>query len=192
MFKLIKPIALTALAIILSSCGSDSITGPSPEDTVLVNTSEVRPDWIQELDLGEQGVVLAELEEEGLEVRDNILVDPKVWGDPNKPKVTVFFDLDKWVVRPADQMLVESAAQTLLSKATLQVLLTGFCDWRGTTDYNLALGEKRANSVKEYLMQLGVDAGRISVLSRGDLDAIVDATPSQMAQERRVEIIIVQ
>jgi len=192
MFKLIRPIALTALAIILSSCGSDSITGPSPEDTVLVNTSEVRPDWIQELDLAEQGVVLAELEEEGLEVRDNILVDPEIWGDPNKPKITVFFDLDKWVVRPADQSLVESAAQTLLDKPELEVLLTGFCDWRGTTDYNLALGEKRANSVKDFLIQLGVDSNRISVLSRGDLDAIVDATPSQMAEERRVEIIIVQ
>ncbi len=74
MFKLIKPIALTALAIFLSSCGSDSITGPSPEDTVLVNTSEVRPDWIQELDLSEQGIVLEELEEEGLEIRESILL----------------------------------------------------------------------------------------------------------------------
>ena len=192
MFKLIRPIALTALAIILSSCGSDSITGPSPEDTILVNTSEVRPDWIQELDLAEQGVVLEELEAEGLEIRDNVLVDPEIWGDPNKPKVTVFFDLDKWVVRPADQSLVENAAQTLLSNGNLQVLLTGFCDWRGTTDYNLALGEKRANSVKDFLIQLGVDTSRISVLSRGDLDAVVDATPSQMAEERRVEIIIVK
>jgi len=192
MFKLIKPIALTALAIILSSCGSDTVTGPSPEDTVLVNTTEVRPDWIQELDLSEQAVVMDELENQGLEVRDSVLVDPNIWGDPNKPKVTVFFDLDKWVVRPADQSLIESAAKTLLDKPELQILLTGFCDWRGTTDYNLALGEKRANSVKDYLVQLGVDAKRISVLSRGDLDAVVDASPSQMAEERRVEMIIVQ
>ncbi len=192
MFKLIKPIALTALAILLSSCGSDTMTGPSPEDTVLVNTSEIRPDWIQELDLGEQGIVLEELEEEGLEVRQAALVDPEIWGDPSRPKISVYFDLDKWVVRPADQGLVESAAQTLMDRPELQVLLTGFCDWRGTTDYNLALGERRANSVKDFLVQLGVDGGRISVLSRGDLDAVVNASPSQMAEERRVDILIVR
>jgi peptidoglycan-associated lipoprotein len=192
MFKLIKPLVLTALAILLSSCGSDKVIGPNPEDTVLVNTSEVRPDWIQEFDLGEQAILLQELEEQGLELRDSVLVDPAIWGDPNRPKVTVYFDLDRWVVRPADRPLVEGAAKTLLDRPSLQVLLTGFCDWRGTTDYNLALGERRANSVKDYLVQLGVDANRISVLSRGDLDAVVGASPEQMAKERRVEIIIVQ
>lgn len=192
MFKLIKPLALTASVILLCSCGSKSISGPNPEDTVLVNTSEVRPDWIEELNLTEQAAVIEDLEEEGLAPRDTVLVDPNVWGDPNAPKVTVLFDLDKWVVRPADQSLVENAGHTLLNNQDLQVLLTGFCDWRGTIDYNLILGEKRANSVKDYLVQLGIDPERIDILSRGDFDATIDATPSQMKEERRVEIIIVQ
>lgn len=192
MFKLIKPLAFTALVSLLCSCGSNSVSGPNPEDTVLVNTSEVRPDWIEELDLSEQEEVIEELEKEGLAPRDTVLFDPNVWDNPDAPKVTVRFDLDRWVVRPADQSLLESAGQTLIDNTDLQVLLTGFCDWRGTTDYNLALGEKRANSVMDYLIQLGVDPTRISVLSRGDMDAIVEATPSQMADERRVEIIIVK
>ncbi|MCG8527536.1 MAG: OmpA family protein [Opitutales bacterium] len=192
MFKLIKPAALTVLIAILCSCGSKNTSGPNPEDTVLVNTSEIRPDWIEELDISEQEIVLEELEEAGLEPRDTVLVDPNVWGDPNAPKITVFFDLDNFVVRPADYAVIEQAAQTLIEKTDLQVLLTGFCDWRGTTDYNLALGEKRANSVKDYFVQFGVDAERIDILSRGDLDAVVEASPSQMAEERRVEIVIVQ
>lgn len=188
-----KPLALALLALLLASCGGNkSVSGPKPEDTILVNTTEVRPDWIEELDLSEQNLVLEELEEAGLEPRDTVLVDPNIWGDPNAPKITVRFDLDKWVVRPLDQPLIEQAANTLIEQPELQVLLTGFCDWRGTTDYNLALGEKRANSVRDYLVQLGVSGDRIDVLSRGDLDAIVEATPAQMADERRVEIVIVQ
>lgn len=192
MIKLIKPAALTALVFLLCSCGSNSVKGPRPEDTVLVHSPNVRPDWIEELDLPSQVEVIEALEDEGLTPRDTVLFDPEIWNNPDAPKVTVRFDLDRWVVRPADQSLLEGAGQTLIDNPDLQVLLTGFCDWRGTTDYNLALGEKRANSVKDYLMQLGVDAARISVLSRGDLDAIVEASPSQMADERRVEIIITQ
>lgn len=192
MFKVIKPLAFAASIILLCSCGSDSVKGPSPEDTVLVNTSEIRPDWIEEMDLSGQASVLEELEQEGLEIRESVLVDPNVWGDPNSPKVTVRFDLDKWVVRPADQQLVEKASETLLENSEWRVLLTGYCDWRGTVEYNLTLGEKRANSVKDYLVSLGVFPDRIEILSRGDLDAIIEATPAQMADERRVEIIIVQ
>jgi len=191
MFKLFKPIALTALVIVLSSCGSKKSTGPNPEDTVLVNTTEVRPDWIEELDLSEQEIVLEELEESGLEPRETVLLNPDIWSDENTPKVTVYFDLDKWVVRPADQSLIEQAAEDLIQKSDLRVLLTGYCDWRGTTDYNLALGEKRANSVKDYLVQLGVSADRVDVLSRGDLDAVIEASSAQMAQERRVEVSII-
>jgi peptidoglycan-associated lipoprotein len=192
MLKLFWPLALTVSVILLGGCGSKSASGPKPEDTVLVNTTEVRPDWIDQLDLTEQADVLEELEKEGLELRDTALVDPAIWGDPNAPKVTAYFDLDKWIVRPADQSLIEQASKTLLDQPHLQVLLTGFCDWRGTTEYNLTLGERRANSVKDYLVQLGVSPGRISVLSRGDMDAVVGATPSQMAQERRVEIMVVK
>jgi peptidoglycan-associated lipoprotein len=192
MFKFTWPLALTAVALLLSSCGPKSVSGPKPEDTVLVNTTEIRPDWIEQLDLGERATVLEELEQEGLELRETALVDPNVWGDSDSPKITVTFDLDRWVVRAIDQAKVENAAKALMEKPNLQVLLTGFCDWRGTTEYNLALGEKRANSVRDYLIQLGVEPRRISVLSRGDLDAVVGATPAQMALERRVEILLVQ
>jgi peptidoglycan-associated lipoprotein len=192
MFKRTWPLALTIVALLLSSCGPKSVSGPKPEDTVLVNTTEIRPDWIEQLDLGERSAIIEELEQEGLELRETALVDPNVWGDPDSPRVTVNFDLDKWVVRTQDHPRMESAAKSLLEKPNLQVLLTGFCDWRGTTEYNLALGEKRANSVRDFLIQLGVEPRRISVLSRGDLDAVVGATPAQMALERRVEILIVQ
>ena len=192
MFKVIRPLAFVASIILLCSCGSESVKGPNPEDTVLVNNSEIRPDWIEETDLSEQAMVIQDLEGEGLALRDSVLADPNVWGDPDSPKVTVHFDLDRWVVRPVDQALVEKASETLLQQPELRVLLTGYCDWRGTTEYNLALGEKRANSVKDYLVSLGVTPDRIEILSRGDLDAVLEATPSQMAEERRVEIVILQ
>lgn len=192
MFKVIRPLALAALVTLLCSCGSDTVKGPNPEDTVIVNTTPVRPDWIEQTDITDRAMVFKDLEEEGLEIRDTVLADPNVWGDPNAPKVTAHFDLDKWVVRPADQSLIEKASETLVQQPELQVLLTGYCDWRGTTEYNLALGEKRANSVRDFLVNLGVAPDRIKILSRGDMDAIIEATPAQMAEERRVEIVILK
>ncbi len=194
MLKYLRSLSLFSFLLLLVSCGGDkSAVGPNPEDTVLVNTSEVRPDWIDELDIDEQATVIAELVEEDLEPRSTILnMDASVWGDLDAPKATVYFDLDQATVRPADFPILDSVANTLLDNPEMQVLLTGFCDWRGTTDYNLALGEKRASNVMDYLTQLGVNGANVSILSRGDLDAVVQATPDQMAQDRRVEIIITQ
>ena len=194
MIKLFRSLAIVMCLWMLVGCGESTTKGPKPEDTVLVNTSEVRPDWIEELSLDEQSSVVVALSEEDLELRPSILnVDPAIWGDdPNAPKAKVYFDLDKWSIRPIDHTIVDGAAQTLLQNPEMRVLLTGYCDWRGTTDYNLALGERRANSVRDYLVQMGVSAARIDILSRGDMDAVLEATPSQMALDRRVEIIIIQ
>ena len=73
----------------------------------------------------------------------------------------IFFDTDRFNVDTADQAVLQTQAQWLARYPNARVTLEGHADERGTRDYNLALGERRANAAKNYLASLGVDASRI-------------------------------
>lgn len=79
----------------------------------------------------------------------------------------VFFDFDKSDIR-ADQRDTLAANASFLQKwGTIQLTIEGHCDERGTREYNLALGDRRANAAKEYLVSLGVSASRFKTVSYG-------------------------
>lgn len=80
----------------------------------------------------------------------------------------VFFDYNKSAVRDDFRSILEKNASILKSDKSIKVVIEGHCDERGTNEYNIGLGEKRAQAVKSYLVNLGVDAGRISVVSYGE------------------------
>ena len=79
----------------------------------------------------------------------------------------VFFDFDKFNLKPEAQRTLERQAAWLKRYPNIRVLLAGNCDERGTREYNLALGERRANSTKNYLVSQGVAADRIRTISYG-------------------------
>jgi len=79
----------------------------------------------------------------------------------------VHFDFDKYDIRPADADILRENAAILMQNPTVKIQVEGHCDERGTAEYNLALGERRANSVKKYLVSLGVPADRLSTISYG-------------------------
>ena len=81
--------------------------------------------------------------------------------------VDIYFDFDKYDIRPADARTLESNARWLRSNRDL-VLIEGHCDVRGTNEYNLALGERRAKSAMDYLVAQGVAANRITIVSYGE------------------------
>ncbi len=79
----------------------------------------------------------------------------------------VFFDYDSYEIRPDAQDTLQKQAAWLQQYGQYTVMIEGHCDERGTREYNLALGERRANSVKNYLVALGVNANRIQTISYG-------------------------
>ena len=79
----------------------------------------------------------------------------------------VFFDFDRAAIRSDAQSVLESNAGILRSTPETKLVIEGHCDERGTSAYNLVLGERRAQSVKRYLQDLGVDSSRIQVTSYG-------------------------
>jgi len=80
---------------------------------------------------------------------------------------TVHFDYDKYSVRDDDKDLLSRQAAWLQKYPQVRVTVEGHCDERGTREYNLALGARRANAVKEYLVSLGVSSARVDTISYG-------------------------
>ena len=79
----------------------------------------------------------------------------------------VFFEFDKYDIRPEDTKTLDANAAWLKSNADNLVLIEGHCDERGTNEYNLALGERRAKAAMNYLVSQGVQANRITIISYG-------------------------
>lgn len=80
----------------------------------------------------------------------------------------VFFDTDKYDLKPESREALAANASWLQSHSTIAILIEGHCDERNTREYNLALGERRASAVRDYLVFLGVDTGAIRIISYGE------------------------
>lgn len=105
---------------------------------------------------------------------------------------TVYFDTDRYNIDSAGAAALQSQAQWLARYPGKRAVLEGHADERGTRDYNLALGERRANSAKNYLVSLGVDASRISTVSYGKERPIALGSDQQAwARNRRAVTVTI-
>jgi len=106
---------------------------------------------------------------------------------------TVYFDYDRSNVRPAELQKIQAVANHLKGQAETKVLVEGHCDERGTPEYNRALGERRALSVRESLVHLGVNGDRIQTISYGeDRPADPSHNEAAWAKNRRGEFILMK
>lgn len=98
----------------------------------------------------------------------------------------VFFDTDSHTLTQQARMTLENQATWLAQYGTLEAIIEGHADERGTREYNLALGERRANSVRSYLTALGVEPSRITTVSYGkERPAVAGSDSNAWAQNRR-------
>ena len=98
----------------------------------------------------------------------------------------VFFDTDQFNIDADDQQILQSQAQWIARYPGVTVVIEGHADERGTRDYNLALGERRANAAKNYLATLGVDSSRIRTISYGkERPQALGSDEASWAQNRR-------
>lgn len=104
----------------------------------------------------------------------------------------VFFDTDSSVVDSESQATLERQAAWLRQYSDLNVTVEGHCDERGTREYNLALGERRANAAKNYLVGLGISPARISTISYGkERPSVLGHSPDAWSQNRRAVTVVV-
>ena len=104
----------------------------------------------------------------------------------------IYFDTDRYNIDSADSAALQTQAQYLAQHPSVAVTIEGHADERGTREYNLALGERRANAAKNYLTTIGVAANRISTVSYGEERPMALAsTPEAWAQNRRAVTVVV-
>ncbi len=103
----------------------------------------------------------------------------------------VFFDYDSSVINADGQATLQKQANWLNKNSNLSITIEGHCDERGTREYNLALGERRASATKSYLVNLGVSASRIQTISYGkERPAIIGSDESAWSQNRRAVTVV--
>ncbi len=183
-----KKLALlsVAAALVFAGCSKKPIR-PDPGATVLgpgTGGAGINP-----MDVDAGGLGLTDASATGLSQRDGVIETEDMIKGLIQP---VYFDYDQSAIRASERSKLQEAQRHLASNPQHRILLEGHCDWRGTNEYNLGLGDRRAGAARQYLITLGVDASRIETLSKGDLDAVENANEDQMSRDRRVEVIILK
>ncbi len=104
----------------------------------------------------------------------------------------VYFDFDKSNIKEGERAKLQAAKERLEQHADERLLIEGHCDWRGTAEYNLGLGDRRANAVKGYLIKIGVPADKVETISKGSLEAKEKGSSEEMSKDRRGELVIIK
>ncbi len=173
---MIKKLLMLAAILTIASCSSkikqeeEIIPEVTIEDKsgVQNNTQEITQEQAEALDAQTQKNI------EEVEVQDRVL-----------------FDYDSSQLNEAAQTVLKTQSEWLKSDNSIKITIEGHCDERGTREYNLALGEKRANAAKNFLVSNGIDASRIKVISYGkERPAFVGAGEEAMAKNRRAVTVV--
>jgi peptidoglycan-associated lipoprotein len=105
----------------------------------------------------------------------------------------IYFDFNRYDIRQDQVAALKSNADLLRSYAKVSVILEGHCDERGTDEYNLALGERRAIAVKQYLINLGIEASRLQTISYGESRPFADGhSETTWQQNRRAQSVVLR
>ena len=106
---------------------------------------------------------------------------------------SIYFDFDKSSIREEYRPILEKTAVLLKDNTTIHIRIEGNCDERGSPEYNLALGERRADSAKQFLVSLGVSPERIEVISYGEERPLASGDNEEAwAQNRRDDFVIIK
>jgi peptidoglycan-associated lipoprotein len=171
-------LALASAALILAGCAKKPIR-PDPSATVIGQQGN-----------GSTGMNSGTVDagDTGLQPRDAFDASGQLRGALE----SVYFDLDKSAIKQSERAKLQAAKDYLAKNPTYRLLLEGHCDWRGTPEYNLGLGDRRANEAKKYLVGLGVSADKLETLSKGSEEAKKDGTDADWAKDRRDDLVVLK
>lgn len=181
-----KKLAILSLAIILVfsfavSCKKkpkEVPPPPPPQAQEQPKVEKVEPPVVQEPQLTEEELFLQKS-------LDQI--------NREKPLGTVYFDYDKSLIRDDAKATLDTNASWLKRFRTVKILIEGHCDERGTEEYNLALGEKRAKSAQDYLLSMGIGSDRMKIISYGKSQPINPGHDDAAWQmNRRAQFIVIE
>jgi len=174
--------ALALGSLLLVGCPKPPV--PNPGDTVF-GPGSTGADFVDPTRIYGSGA-------EGLDSRSGSFADGNLQRFEDILK-SVYFDTDTAFIAEKERPNLVEAADYLRQNPNDKLLIEGYCDWRGTREYNLTLGERRANTVRDYLVNaLGVDPARVQTLSHGDLKAQENVPADRMKEDRRAALVVVR
>ncbi len=183
-------IILLILGLIGFGCGSKKVA-VAPEDTnKQYEASKTQPKSYETQKAGEgsskteqkPAMSKTEIASKELSLRSKRM--PEILRD-------IYFDFDRYDIREDEKPILKSVSGHLLEKTEYKILIEGHCDERGTNEYNLALGERRAQSVKKFILSLGVASSRMEVRSYGEEKPVcAEKTESCWQKNRRVHFVV--
>jgi len=182
--KLLVLAASVSALLLLTGCPKKPVRTPAPIDTMGQGDTSVIP---RDLNAVADPNSL-------LQQRDPL---PAGWSEEGPgyrvaDMQSVYFDFDRSAVAAKERPKIEAAVKWMGTNADKRVVLEGHCDWRGTAEYNLGLGDRRANAVMKYLESLGIDSKRLEIISKGDIDAKEGGSDADMAKDRRVDFYVIK
>jgi peptidoglycan-associated lipoprotein len=110
--------------------------------------------------------------------------------DITKSLQPVYFEYDSVVIKDAGRAAIQKNAEYLKGRSTVKVLIEGHADSRGTNEYNLALAERRADAVRDYLVSLGIGNDRVTIVSKGEEQPFCKEETEACWQRNRVGFFI--
>jgi len=184
--------------IILILCVGLLLTG-CPKKTVMKEEPSMRKEDAAARERAEQTMKEQELkakEEASKKDLDKSLVakkEPGIEGTVFESSLLkdIRFDFDRYDIRPQDTEILKENAALLKRYPNVKIQIEGHCDERGTTEYNIALGERRANSTQKYLLAIGIPSDRLSTISYGEeKPADPGHTEDAWGKNRRAHFVI--
>ena len=167
-------LSLAVSALFLTACKKKPVR-PGPASTAMGADTGVNPEAVA---VSPEGTTLQGRDPNaGTADENHSVVDP------------IYFALERSAVAQAERPKLQAAVKWLQENSGKNLVLVGHCDWRGTSEYNLGLGDRRANSVKKYLESLGVDSHRLETLSKGSIDAKQTGGDAEWQKDRRVDFV---
>ena len=110
-----------------------------------------------------------------------------------KPLGTIYFDYDRAVIRDDARATLDANAAWMKKLRSAKVLVEGHCDERGTEEYNLALGEKRAKAAQDYMLSMGIGSDRIKIISYGKSQPVNPGhDESAWQMNRRAQFLVIE
>jgi len=197
MFQLKKIFAVAVVAS-LGACSSppEHISNSGSDPEVIVDTAPGVDDGLKEGAESGSGVVVLPLnsgaQSSGYGSTENMDGDPmKNFQEVEMFEPIIYFELDQYELTDQNTKVVKHFAQEMLNNERLTVKIKGHTDERGTPEYNLALGERRAKSVAEAMMLFGVAEPRIEVISYGEeMPVAFESNEAAWQKNRRAELEI--
>ena len=198
---------------LVCSCAKKQVVGEEKEITAPVKEAakaekekpaaveaakEVKAEEEKEVKKAEEAKIekLKELEIAKKKVAEEKAVEKKVWEDRGGIRLEaepVYFDFDKSFIRPEYRPTLTEKAEFLKDNPNVHIRIEGNCDERGTNEYNLALGERRAESAKGFLASLGISPDRIETISYGEERPLAAGhNEDSWSQNRRDDFVIMK